>query len=839
LEVLESLEKELNIKFNFNHDNLPKGTYSFSCSGDTENILKVACSVLNRNFSKLDEHVYVVQQDPISSKNKIAPQTIQGWIKDEYGQTVVGATVWIPNLNKANQSNLDGQFQLKGYFDKNEKLQVRYLGYETITLPIVRFLDLKNKTIVLKTKSHILGNIEVTEYISWRDQTTEKIDVLDTEKMMPLAGRNDNDALSVIQLLPGISSATEDVSKIQIRGGAPDQTGYKWNGIQIFQTSHFYGKVSAVNPFMVDQITVNRNGGSAEESGQASGTIALSNHSKADSLNIEAYADLLYTNLATQIPLFDKKLQLDFGWRRSYFDLYQSFVYDRFFDQSFQFGSIPNTQYYVDVLDLEEFITLIPKYNFQDITFSLQYQASPKDHFRFNALSFESSLAYFQEGEFVDISPIDSLKLENTGYSASYQRRWTKNISSQISWTKSTFLNRYRFEEYSDSSTINREQTQLNEVAQENFKFKQTFDFKKFEINLGYQLERYRFRSFNEDIDFFGSYNHYNDADTAYEQSVFIQPLIKLSPRWNLEPGIRWSKYSQSPRHLFEPRIHLSIIPTDHLTLHGHYGWYHQNLNQVSLFTALSVEDRYWYLASEENEWWNETPIAQNKQWSLGARYRKNRWSVSLDYYRKAITNINTQAFDFTFSEDPYKLAEMDIQGIETVFQYDSPLLSMLWTYEYTRDEFYIIEDDIRYKSPYTQPHRISLFQGTKWKQFEFSLLWRFAVGRPYSAPTELATYQDPDGNMRYRLDYGPLLTEKESNYHTLDASILYNIGKRKKSKVKGKFGLSFTNLYNRKNVIQNFYYIDYKVEPFESKRLDKRGLPFTPNLSLQLSFGK
>ena len=64
--ILTTLEERLNIRFNYNHEYLPKGTFSFACKGNKNKILRTAFSVLDRNYTTLDEDIYRAAGDALS-----------------------------------------------------------------------------------------------------------------------------------------------------------------------------------------------------------------------------------------------------------------------------------------------------------------------------------------------------------------------------------------------------------------------------------------------------------------------------------------------------------------------------------------------------------------------------------------------------------------------------------------------------------------------------------------------------------------------------------------------------------------------------------------------------
>ncbi len=838
IQILEALEEKLEVTFNYSHEYLPEGHFTYSCNGTKQQVIKITFSVLNRTYGQLDPGVYTIQPIELDESIKAKPKIINGQIIDEFGNPLIGATIGINNMNKVTITKENGLFYMKGFFASSEILEFRHLGYKPMVIRIGDFEKLEKRIIILEVQTHQLRDVEIMDNPLWMTQDFSNVDVVRTEKMPPAAGRTDKDPFVAVQLLPGVSTASENVSELQIRGGLPDQTKYEWNGIQVFQTSHFFGKISSTNPFMVDQIQVNRNGASAKDAGQASGTIALSDNPKVDSITIRAYADLLYANLGVKAPLFDDKLRVSAALRQSYIGALQSRIFDKFFDQTFQFGRVADEEYFLDKFNVQEFVSLIPDVRFRDFSLSTTWDASPKDAFQFNLISFQNRFTYRKETDGSTIIPTDTLHLRNSGLNANYSRIWSDQFKSEVSWSNSNYVNDYHYLEEIDTAAQNFEEIQFNKIDQSALRINNHLNYNKFDVSFGYQLERWEFESFHRYIEDTAINNFYDDAAKAREHSFYAQTFLRTSSIWQAELGLRWSKYSRTDRSLLEPRLHLSFFPSPQWTIHAHYGRFHQNLNQINVFTSLSIEGRYWYLSSEENPVFNETPIVQNSQLSIGSRYSKDNWSLSVDVYRKQIEGANTNAFDFTFEENPYRLAEMDIFGIETSFQYRTNWMTLFWTYEYVNDDFYIPDFDKEYPSPYTQPHRISLSQSFNYKKFRASLLWRFASGRPFSVPEELQTYIDNEGVVRYRLFYDELLTEKETNYHTLDLTLQYELDFPKNDNLKGTIGFSIINLYNRRNIVKNLYQIDYREEPFRPILQARRGLPFTPNLSFSLTFG-
>ena len=83
------------------------------------------------------------------------------------------------------------------------------------------------------------------------------------------------DILQKIQAIPGISSINESISNINIRGGSNDQNLLLWDGIKMYHSGHFFGLISAFNPYLTDKVTLTKNGTSSQYNDGVSGTITI------------------------------------------------------------------------------------------------------------------------------------------------------------------------------------------------------------------------------------------------------------------------------------------------------------------------------------------------------------------------------------------------------------------------------------------------------------------------------------------------------------------------------------------------------------------------------------
>ncbi|MBK9014130.1 MAG: carboxypeptidase-like regulatory domain-containing protein [Saprospiraceae bacterium] len=212
-------------------------------------------------------------QFPIPSSQLALCGTI---FDSETGQPLPGATAYIKNTPVGTTTEADGKFKLEGDFSKDDSLIISYLGYKQ-QVHLVRPLLVKPcQDYRLQLEALTIPDVLI------RDFATDMIKLadeggfhFDKQKMPTLPGWGEPDVLRSLQLLPGISAADESGSRLNVRGGTPDQNLILLDGIPIYHTGHFFGLYDAFNPFIVDGVDVWRGNFGAEYGGRNSSVIDI------------------------------------------------------------------------------------------------------------------------------------------------------------------------------------------------------------------------------------------------------------------------------------------------------------------------------------------------------------------------------------------------------------------------------------------------------------------------------------------------------------------------------------------------------------------------------------
>jgi len=838
LEIVQNIESALEVKFNFIHTQLPQGKYSFSVSGDQQQILNQSFTVLDRNFEQIDENIFVINSTPIPDEKRIEVPVFSGKVNSSSGESLPYCSVIIEKLSLGFETDENGVFTFQKFVSDEEIILFKYIGYLEKRVP-AKVLK-QNPFIVLESEEHIMGEIIIKDFLRIHQSANLEDHQKINKEKVEVPGSGTKDIFLLAQTLPGINTSSESLNDLQIRGGPPDQTAYKWNGINLLQNSLFYGRISSVNPFMVDQIKISRNGASADGSSQASGSIELeANNSVQNKMQTYLYSDLLHFNIGLGIPIIENKLSLKTAYRQSHTQYLQSAIQKNIFEQLFVINKIRDDEYYTENFDSDLDSEFSELFKFNEWSVSMNFQPSEKTKFKIAATNFGNTFKYqFDQKFWHEVLIEDTLSLNTLGLSGTLEHKFNSSTKLTATGIKSKFSNLYTHNNDVRAETNPRYRTLKNEVDNKQIKLELNYNRKAIDLSFGIQKENWDVLFVDTTMIQGSGLFDINSRASSSENSAYVISRVNAIPKTRIEFGYRFSKYEWSfdDRYFIEPRMHISYLPSPEFKIHAHHGVYHQNLNRRDYSLPLDVERGIWFLSDERFNADNFIWVVRNRQTSIGAQYLKDNWKFSIDLFNKKISNLWTSALSFSVQEDPFKFSDLLAKGIEYATQYEQSNYKFLLTYEYTDEQLLVYENDERtteLKSPYSQKHRASMYHQLFKNNWSFGTMLKFASGRFYSQGESLLY---DEGNNYYYITYPDgLLSEQAPYYLNMDASIFYHLNTPKKTSM--KFGLHVINLLDRNNVIRRQSYIDYTKTPFELKSSDRPGIPFSWNISTEINF--
>ncbi|RLD21642.1 MAG: hypothetical protein DRI69_03465 [Bacteroidetes bacterium] len=239
-----SLLSETNIIFS--PDQIGDRTVTLSFTGSTAEILLRLLSETGMGFK--DRNGQFVLYVP---RRKEARYFIRGYVEDdETGERLTSAHVLETGSGIGTSTNEFGYFSLK-VPGKTAHLRVSYLGFITDTTEVSIAGDVINirmqKSLTLK---------EVVIYSDKKDRY--HVVSLDGEKIRPdgiesaagLGGEFDLHQYTV--QLPGVTTGTDGIGGINIRGGNNDQNLVLMDGVPIYNPTHAIGVLSVFNPYIIN-----------------------------------------------------------------------------------------------------------------------------------------------------------------------------------------------------------------------------------------------------------------------------------------------------------------------------------------------------------------------------------------------------------------------------------------------------------------------------------------------------------------------------------------------------------------------------------------------------------
>lgn len=214
--------------------------------------------------------------------------TLSGYIVDaQSGERLIGAHITDIQSQRGTVSNEYGFFSLTFPAGKVH-ITVSYLGYTSFDEQLVLESN-KRLQVALKSNS-FLPEVIVTPADSagspgyYQRAAMTEGDILRMTAVLPsLAG--EPDPIRSMQLLPGVTTGTDGIEGLHIRGGDAGQNLIMIDGVPVYNVSHAAGLFSVVNAGAIRSATLFSGGFPARYGGRLSGVLDI--HTKDG--NLESY----------------------------------------------------------------------------------------------------------------------------------------------------------------------------------------------------------------------------------------------------------------------------------------------------------------------------------------------------------------------------------------------------------------------------------------------------------------------------------------------------------------------------------------------------------------------
>lgn len=644
-----------------------------------------------------------------------------------------------------------------------------------------------------------------------------------------LPGLIEPDVLQTIQAIPGVLSTDETVSNINIRGGTHDQNLLLWDGIKMYQSGHFFGLISAFNPYTTKRVNVYKNGTRAKYGDGVSSIIDMHLPDEIDNeFDAGLGFNLINADGYIKAPL-SRNTELQLSTRRSITDLINTATYDQYFKRVFQDSDFTKAKENNSTVSQNE------TFYFYDIAAKFLYDISEKDRVRLHFLNVNNNLNYDEQSTINNRNEALNSRLsqQNLALGITYTRDWNEHLTTTAQVYVSNYdLDATNFDVINDQRLI-----QENEVYDGAAKFDINYTKNQFKINSGYQFTEVGISNL-EDVNnpnFRSFVRNVLRSHAIYGETGFLSNNAKT----RLTLGGRLNYIEKFNMLFAEPRLSFSQRFLNHFRFEVLGEFKSQTTSQIIDLQNdfLGIEKRRWVLSNNNKEVINNDnqtiypiPVLKSKQLSTGIHYNKNKLLISAETYIKKVDGITTrsQGFQNQF-QFRNEVGSYEIKGVDVLVNKQfSDIISSWISYSYSKNQYTF--EDLNDGNPFPNNADIThavTFAGTYTNnniKFAAGLNWH--SGLPNTEPD--INQNLTDNTIEYEAPNSSRLNE----YLRIDCSATYafNIS----DSAKATIGASVWNVLNKNNIINTYYVLN---EDDEIIPIENRSLGITPNVSFRVSF--
>ncbi|MBX2827690.1 MAG: TonB-dependent receptor [Flavobacteriaceae bacterium] len=708
----------------------------------------------------------------------------------------------------------DGSFTIM-VLSEDDAISLQYTGYERGMYVANELTKTPCKQLYLSPKIEVLNTVNLTNYFAKGiSKNKDGALAVNYNEFDILPGLIEPDVLLTIQALPGIQSVNETVSFLNIRGGTNDQNLILWDGIKMYQSGHFFGLISAFNPFLTEKVTVTRNGTSAMYGDGVSGVIAMEGDAEINSeFRGSLGLNLLSADAFVDIPL-GKIGSIQVAGRKSINNILETPTYTAYFDRAFQNTEVTTTGGNVLPTSDDDF-------SFLDTSFRVLLRPNDKDLFRFNFMVLANELEFLEnaqvEGEFQSLR--SDLVQNNVSGGFYYKRQWNDRWSTDLQF----YGTAYELQASNQDVVNNQRLFQENDVLESGVRLTTSHQFSdKILGRVGYQFNETGITNF-EQIN--NPFFERTDKQVIRTQSFFAETSIQPLPNTSINAGLRLNHVGKFNELLWEPRLSFSHRFLNYFTVELLGELKSQTTSQIIDFQNdfLGVDNRRWVLSRP-----GQIPIIKSQQASAGLTFSRKGWLVNAEPYLKKVDGITTQSQGFQnqfVNERTY--GSYNAWGIDFLVNKNFKNISTWLSYSYAKND-YEFEELIPSQFPNNLDimHTFTYGINYNFKNFNLSGGFNWHTGKPTTLLVE--GEEIVDGELNFQRPNGANIKD----YLRVDVSGTYEF--KLSNSLNAFIGASIWNLLDTDNVVNHFFLID---DDMQIEEVDEFALGFTPNFSFRIIF--
>lgn len=276
----------------------------------------------NDEVSRTTEKLPVVRVGRADEQNLRSTYTLSGRIVNaQTGAPIPDMAIRVKGSGGVTVTNEQGEYELMvpaGYniistsamgIQDSEREIIMY-NDGTLNLQLQESLEQLQEVVV---EADAVSNVE--DAVSGSEEISSE-----ESKDIPLV-LGERNILEVAKALPGISSAGEGATGLNVRGGKTDQNLVLLDDAVIYNPTHFFGIFQALNPFTTEKVNIYKGAPPVEFGGRLSSVLDIeTKNGDTQQISGEGSIGPVTGNLALEIPIKKDTSSIIFGARGAYAD---------------------------------------------------------------------------------------------------------------------------------------------------------------------------------------------------------------------------------------------------------------------------------------------------------------------------------------------------------------------------------------------------------------------------------------------------------------------------------------------------------------------------------------
>lgn len=732
---------------------------------------------------------------------------LRGQVRDNLnGEPIIGAGVFIENPMIGVITDPLGNYAInlpKG----RHTLKIQSVGMKASERQVMLYSDgkldieLEEEVIPLK---EVIVEAERNANVMGTSMGAEKLDI-QTMKQLPLA-LGETDVMKVMQTLPGVQSAGEGTSGINVRGGSTSQNLILYNDATIYNPAHLFGFFSAFNPDILKDVEIFKGGITADYGGRLSSVMEI----KTRDGNMKKFTGTggispITGRLTLEGPIIKDKTSVLMGFRSTYSD--------------WLLKQIPSKEIQRSAA------------SFYDINAGVTHRLNDKNTFNLSAYTSQDKFRLDH----------DTLYQYNN---RSASLNWKRLFGDKIYGTITGSYSQYDYSISSqknpvNASSVNFSVRQLNAKVDFDYFFSEEHTFMAGLSTIRYSLSPGTLRPVGEESLIIPDAL---DEETGLESTIYIGDNYQASEKLSLYMGMRYSIYQfLGPQDVLTygaglPREESSVLDTLRYPAGKSISTYHGVEPRFSARYAFSqyesVKLGYNRMRQYIQMLSNTAVIAPTDTWKLSDPYikpqigdqislgyyktlRRRGLEVSVETYYKQMHNVIDYKDGAVFLLNHH--IETDVvnargraYGVEFLLKKPTGKLNGWLSYTYSRSQLKTlsdipvetINDGEYYPTYYDKPHSLNLIGNYKFnRRVNVSLNVVYSTGRPITLPLVRYTLGGAQ-----RLYYSDRNEFRIPDYFRTDLSINFEGSHKVKKLVHSSWSLAVYNVLSRNNAYSVFF---------------------------------